>query len=70
MSSYVTSRTKFVTALTSTGINEIRAHAFARLWEYEATRQSKDVRDLDFWVLGRTFVDGLLERDRVTALPD
>jgi RPA family protein len=70
VSVYVSSRRKFITSLRMEGIDEIRAHEFTRLWEYEANRRHVNHLTPSFWRDGREFVDGLLERDRLTLIAD
>jgi RPA family protein len=70
VSVYVSSRRKFIASLRIEGIDEIRAHEFTRLWEYEANRRHVNHLAAMFWQDGREFVDGLLERDRLTLIAD
>ena len=70
MSLYVTARRQFIASLRSDGIDETRANEFARLWEYEANRRHLRRIAPRFWHDGREFVDGLLERDRLTLLAE
>jgi hypothetical protein len=70
MSVYISSRRRFIASLRIDGIDEIRAHEFTRLWEYEANRRHIDHLAPKFWQDGREFVDGLLERDRLTLIAD
>jgi hypothetical protein len=66
VSVYNSSRRKFIASLRTDGIDEIRAHEFTRLWEYEANRRRVPQLGPRFWQDGREFVDALLERDRLT----
>jgi hypothetical protein len=70
MSVYISSRRKFIASLRMDGIDEIRAHEFTRLWEYEANRRGVNHLASSFWQDGREFVDELLERDRLTLIAD
>ena len=66
MSLHTRRRAEFVTSLTATGMDEIRANESARLWEYEANRRGLDQAAATFWTEARVFVDELAERDRLT----
>jgi hypothetical protein len=70
VSVYGSSRRKFIASLRTEGIDEIRAHEFTRLWEYEANRRGVNHLAPTFWLDGRAFVDGLLERDRLTLIAE
>jgi hypothetical protein len=70
VSVYNASRRKFIASLRVDGIDEIRAHEFTRLWEYEANRRQVSQLAPRFWQDGREFVEALLERDRLTLTAD
>ena len=70
MSLYISARRKFIASLTAQGIDDIRAHEFTRLWEYEANRRQLAHLAPGFWHKGREFVDALLERERLTLVGD
>jgi hypothetical protein len=70
VSVYISSRRRFIASLRTEGIDEIRAHEFTRLWEYEANRRHVNHLAPTFWQDGRAFVEALLERDRLTLIPD